>query len=196
MKDTETNMLFSKIFELEKKVADSSPDAAVAPQTSEGCSEKEHVLKTLHHCYQLALIHDSESKEEQQERTISMINAILHQDVKLSQKEKDLPVLKKLNKMFTKLGDHLEGFSKEDVGFIIQKMTCEKPEHLKKKLDSDIISTINELKEEFGLVEKMEFVQDIDNQVFDLDTGSHQTLVQSEGSKFTMNVTEESKVEK
>ena len=81
MKDTEivslkdnSSMLVSKIFELEKKVADlqSSLDAAVS-------SEKEHAFKTLDHLYQL-----------------------------------------------------------------------------KEQLDANFISTINELKEDYGLVEKME----------------------------------------
>ena len=115
-------MLVSEINELKKKVADlqSAPVAAVAPQTS---------LKTLRHLFQLTQIHDSESLEEQKETTICMINEILEQE--LSQKEKDLPITKKLHKIFIKLGETLQDLSKDDVRSVIRKVPCEKPKLVK-----------------------------------------------------------------
>ena len=53
---------------------------------------------------------------------------------------------------------------------------------------------INDLKKDFGINEESN--KALGNQVSDLDTDSHQTKVKSQGSKITLNATEESKIQK
>ena len=59
--------------------------------------------------------------------------------------------------MFTKLSSQLDKFSKEDIQFIIQKKTCEKPNFFKSQVQSNIVDYVTSMKEDYGIVEKMEF---------------------------------------
>ena len=51
----------------------------------------------------------------------------------------------------------MSDLSKDETLFIIQKKTCEKPSLLMDNVKANIVSLVDELKEDFEIEEKMEF---------------------------------------